>query len=422
MSFIKERNQHTYLYRITNLVNGKDYVGIAVDYKSRWKDHIRDSKKPPCDSECLTAKAFRKYGIENFQFEVLAIARTFDLAGHLERMARILGMGAYNRTGGGEGGFNPSPETRQKLSDAAKARWTDPEYKARVSAKIREVWSNPELREQQSDMVVEFWASGEWKQWRAQKTQEMWADPETREKIMKAQLEAVQDPVHRARQSEGSLKMWARPGFKEEQSVRMRQAWEALSEEDKKAHAEKSKATWENPVFRALMEKQLEDRWADPVFVQHMSEAMTAKWQDPEFREKQKQASDEFYATPEAKQYMSEKSKLGWNKPGNKEAHSERMKSAWQDPEVREVWLKDRCAVMQAAWDDEEKKIARVAKGRVTREKNKLAKEAAIAAGEIAPTAKKKRPRSEESKASYAAGVEERRAKRVHQHPLSNPP
>lgn len=55
-----------YVYLITNLVNNKKYVGITNDYKKRWENH-----KCCNDPTMAIAKAIKKYGKENFKFEVI---------------------------------------------------------------------------------------------------------------------------------------------------------------------------------------------------------------------------------------------------------------------------------------------------------------------------------------------------------------
>lgn len=62
----------TGIYRITNKVNGKSYVGQAVNIGIRWQKHISDSKNVKRPSyEYPICRALRKYDIENFEFVIL---------------------------------------------------------------------------------------------------------------------------------------------------------------------------------------------------------------------------------------------------------------------------------------------------------------------------------------------------------------
>lgn len=60
------------IYKITNKINGKIYVGQSIDIKERWYQHKYKAKH---DTEkgynSAIHQAFRKYGEENFLFEVI---------------------------------------------------------------------------------------------------------------------------------------------------------------------------------------------------------------------------------------------------------------------------------------------------------------------------------------------------------------
>ncbi len=62
----------TGIYKIVNKINGKIYVGQAGNIKERWKGHEYKAfnKKEKGYSSAIHA-AFRKYGIQNFSFEVI---------------------------------------------------------------------------------------------------------------------------------------------------------------------------------------------------------------------------------------------------------------------------------------------------------------------------------------------------------------
>lgn len=60
-----------YIYKITNQVNGKVYIGKTLqDIHKRWNEHCKDSKRTDFTNRPLY-KAFNKYGIENFTIEEL---------------------------------------------------------------------------------------------------------------------------------------------------------------------------------------------------------------------------------------------------------------------------------------------------------------------------------------------------------------
>lgn len=62
----------TGIYKITNIINGKSYIGQSINIYKRWKREIEDSNsvKSHCYNYPLM-RAFRKYGINNFKFEVI---------------------------------------------------------------------------------------------------------------------------------------------------------------------------------------------------------------------------------------------------------------------------------------------------------------------------------------------------------------
>jgi group I intron endonuclease len=59
-----------YIYKITNLVNGKEYIGkTGLTIQKRFKQHIKDSAYTDGREKRPLYDAFNKYGIENFKIE-----------------------------------------------------------------------------------------------------------------------------------------------------------------------------------------------------------------------------------------------------------------------------------------------------------------------------------------------------------------
>lgn len=60
------------IYKITNLTNGKIYIGQSVNIYQRWRAEKSRSFNPTSiEFNCAKARAFRKYGIKNFHFEII---------------------------------------------------------------------------------------------------------------------------------------------------------------------------------------------------------------------------------------------------------------------------------------------------------------------------------------------------------------
>jgi group I intron endonuclease len=126
-----KNNRIHYLYRITNKINGKFYIGQTVQPSKRWNQHRRDAANPTM----IIHHAIKKYGNEAFEFEIIAECKTWDDANELETLLvtqyNSLVPSGYNVS---LGGMN-APKTeawRQQMRD----RWADPEYKTNVGQAI----------------------------------------------------------------------------------------------------------------------------------------------------------------------------------------------------------------------------------------------------------------------------------------------
>lgn len=65
------------IYKITNHLNGKSYIGQSIDIETRWLVHKKIAKTQGKDCSYIH-KAISKYGLENFQFEILLISEDSD--------------------------------------------------------------------------------------------------------------------------------------------------------------------------------------------------------------------------------------------------------------------------------------------------------------------------------------------------------
>lgn len=105
------------IYKITNILNNKSYIGKSEDIETRWEYHkthynyTKEYNKP-------LYRAFRKYGLENFTFEIIEnLNYNYNIADEREKYwityYNSYGSTGYNGTLGGDGGItvlNPRKE------------------------------------------------------------------------------------------------------------------------------------------------------------------------------------------------------------------------------------------------------------------------------------------------------------------------
>lgn len=161
------------IYKITNLANGKIYVGkTSLSCCKRWQRHIRNVNE---GSQTHFHRAIRKYGPESFQAVVIISGCSDkDRLNRLERywIKKLRTSDpecGYNMTDGGEGisgyrftseirkkigakvskalmgdknsvGRRHSVETRHKMRIAQRARWARPGERLNLSISMKRRW------------------------------------------------------------------------------------------------------------------------------------------------------------------------------------------------------------------------------------------------------------------------------------------
>lgn len=119
------------IYKITNLVNDKIYIGKTIkSIDFRFSQHLRKT------SGCLKlVRAIKKYGKNNFKIEQIDIAENNEELNKKEIMwiSKLNSINCgYNLTNGGTGGPMIG-EALEKIRKAARLRKTSDKTKAKMS-------------------------------------------------------------------------------------------------------------------------------------------------------------------------------------------------------------------------------------------------------------------------------------------------
>lgn len=128
-----------YIYKITNTINKKAYIGVTTQANPsfRWINHKSSIR---CNRGCpLLQKAFKKYGEESFRFEVLIICfdeNTFDFEKEYITKYNTMSPNGYNVAEGGKIGMSflgkkHSEETKKIIGEKSKLRNADPAIRER---------------------------------------------------------------------------------------------------------------------------------------------------------------------------------------------------------------------------------------------------------------------------------------------------
>lgn len=146
----KEKLYH-YTYKITNLCNGKIYLGV----------HSTNSMDDGyLGSGDVITLAKKKYGKENFKIEILEKFSSFEESRQAERelvnLEVVLDPNTYNLKIGGLGGrrigYIASEKERAHLSKITKKRYEDPKERAKTSIALLKANSKPEVKQKKKEV------------------------------------------------------------------------------------------------------------------------------------------------------------------------------------------------------------------------------------------------------------------------------
>lgn len=133
------------IYKVKNKINGKIYIGQTIrDLNKRISGHIRESKLEGGNKPFVNA--IKKYGIENFEWEIIDEATSLDELDEKEvywiNEHNSLTPNGYNVLGGGQKNRIVSEDLSKRISDGLKKsdKWqktlNSTEYQEKVKTKF----------------------------------------------------------------------------------------------------------------------------------------------------------------------------------------------------------------------------------------------------------------------------------------------
>jgi len=150
------------IYKVTNLINNKCYIGQTIQrLKVRKRRHINDTLK---ESNLKFHRALRKYGLNNFKWEIINEENDRDKLNDLEKYyIKFFDCknNGYNSTDGGDSSniketfWNKATKKQRKqhsinISKAKKGKSQTEDYKKQKSKQWFEYWNDENNRKERS--------------------------------------------------------------------------------------------------------------------------------------------------------------------------------------------------------------------------------------------------------------------------------
>lgn len=164
MTEVINSNVYGFIYKITNTINGKIYVGQhkGNDFGDYW------------GSGLLLHRAYKKYGMEAFAREILQFASFKEELNFLEcyyiQQCNSMSPNGYNIATGGRGGYTgeTTEESRRKIKEFLTGRPKSEEHKKNLSLAKKGIPTHKQTEETRkkisaSHMGIPAWNKGKGK-------------------------------------------------------------------------------------------------------------------------------------------------------------------------------------------------------------------------------------------------------------------
>ena len=215
------------IYQITNLINGKIYVGYQKNGK------LNDSYR---GSGIAIKQAVDKYGIENFSKEILFTfddeQKAYDKEAEIVNEEFVARKDTYNLMKGGRGGWGHIDR---------KAMWQEKTFQNKMSCIQQEVQNRPEVKQKQSESQTKVWEDPLKKKQLIASVNKVWEDPLKREEVSRQQKKLWQEESHRDKMSCIQQEVQNRPEVKQKQHDSQRKKFEDCSKREEVSRQQKGR-------------------------------------------------------------------------------------------------------------------------------------------------------------------------------------
>jgi group I intron endonuclease len=193
------------IYKATNTINGKVYIGFDSNWPNRIKVHKSASKK----QDYKFYRAIRKYGWENFEWSV--IYQSKDKQHTLNEMEKYFikeynsMKNGYNSTLGGDGCFGNkhTKQTKFNLSEHSKKLWKNSEYRNKTIKSLNKRPKPTKLtKEKQSISLLKTLNKPEHIKLMSEISSNLWQDENYIKKTLDSHKKAVSSQEYRDKMSD----------------------------------------------------------------------------------------------------------------------------------------------------------------------------------------------------------------------------
>lgn len=302
-----------YVYEITNLVNGKKYIG-----KRSCKCPIEEDKYMGSGVNIL--RAIKKYGKENFKKKVLEICLTEEDAykseiEHIIKFNAFEDRNYYNLTQGGEGFTSDtlkllwqddhfkhkmlthlkSKEFREKQSLRSKSMWQDENFslinKKKFKERTEKLWKNEDFRIKKINQVKSLWLNEDFRKEHTERARVQSLERWKNEDYRANQLKHLQSDEIKKKNSESMKRLWSNETYRlkhtELNRIKLNMARNNPDFNQKRLRGIRSENN------RLASSERLKKLWEQEDFKIKVSDSAKKQWQNEEFRKKMKESKSQ---------------------------------------------------------------------------------------------------------------------------------